>query len=327
MAMSNAPPEDCLRIAVLSGGTSQEREVSLASGQAVQRALQSRGHRVETLDPAVAGPEQVDWTRFDACFLCLHGGEGEDGRIQRRLARLGVAYTGSGPAASRRAMSKTMSKRRFLAAGVPTPAFVALHRREPLADRIARAARLGFPLVVKPDGQGSSLGVGRADGTRMLAECLLAAEQYGPRTVAEPYVCGVETTISVLGRRSLPPVVVMHNGPIFDYGAKYHAPGTEYFTGEDFPGLLPPAILRATRKAAVAACAALGTRGLARVDVMVDAAGRPWVLEVNTIPGMTERSLAPRAAALAGLALPQLCERLVHSALRVHRRRMLRRAC
>jgi D-alanine-D-alanine ligase len=281
------------RVAVLAGGESAEREVSLASGARVTAALRAAGHRPETIDPARTAPADVDWSRFDGCFLALHGGAGEDGRIQRWLARRGIPFTGSGSAASRAAMSKSTAKERF--------------RR----DVVRRVARLGFPVVIKPDAEGSSLGVGIARCEAELAERVAESGRFGRLVIVERKISGREFTVSLLGRKALPPLEIIAHEEIFDYDSKYVGTLTEYH----FNTARSPIKAQELQRIAAAAAAALGTSGLARVDMMVDGNDRPWILEVNTAPGMTDHSLAPKAAAQAGLDITALCDWMLREGL------------
>jgi D-alanine-D-alanine ligase len=306
-AMDGNKSSSSRRIVVLAGGDSAERAVSLASGERVAIALSLAGYQPQPVDPASADIGSIDWRGIDACFIALHGGAGEDGRIQQRLEEIGVAYTGSGPGASRLAMSKSAAKRRFAAGGVPTLPFVEL---DAASDR-GHLAELQFPLVVKPDGQGSSLGVSIARGPDQLAACVQAAAQYDAKIVAEPYVCGREFTVSLLGRRPLPMIEVIARQPIFTYDAKYENSGAEYRFDSGLPAQVDAVIYRV----AVAAADALGTVGLVRVDVIVDERYQPWVLEVNTIPGMTDHSLAPKAALASGITMPMLVDWMARDAI------------
>ena len=300
-----------LRVAVLSGGESPEREISLASGICVAAALETIGHAVRAIDPAQIELVDVDWRQFDVCFLALHGGAGEDGRVQQLLDSLHVPYTGSGPTASQLAMSKSAAKTRFAQQNIPTPDYVLIHRAESIPTAIARATALGFPLVVKPDAQGSSFGVGLARDADEL-QCRIAESQfYDPFLLAEQYIAGRELTVTVLDREPLPVLEVFTGEALFSFDAKYRDPLTEY----EFDIDLSPAKLHEIQQLALAACESLDTVGLVRVDLRLDVQDRPWVLEVNTSPGLTERSLAPRAAARLGLEMPELCDHLVRSCL------------
>ncbi len=300
-----------LRVAVLAGGNSSERQISILSGWQVASALETAGHQTTWFDPAEVQLAAIPWDEFDACFIALHGGAGEDGRIQQQLERLGVPYTGSGPAASWLAMSKSAGKERFLQAGVPTPDYFLVRSADAPRDIARRARRLGFPLVVKPDSQGSSLGVGIAPDARGLRACLEKAFALDPFAIVERRIEGREFTVAVLDRRPLPLLEIVAAELIFSFDAKYSSPETDY----RFESGLPTDIEAELTEVAVGAAEALGTRGLVRVDLMRDRAGRSWVLEVNTVPGLTARSLAPQAAARAGISMPQLCTWMVHDCL------------
>ncbi len=292
---------------MLAGGESAEREVSLRSGAAVAAGLVSAGHRVRRIDPADCRLEHIDWSGVDVCFIALHGGAGEDGRVQQQLESLGVPYTGSGPQACRLAMSKSAAKRRFVECGVPTPAFVLLDVETPAERLDGRVAPLGYPLVVKPESQGSSIGVSLVKGEGELGPALTEIAPLDRCALAEALVRGREFTLAVLDEEPLPLLEIVAAEPIFSYEAKYASSLTEYRL--DFE-LDAPARAEITR-VGLAAAHALGTAGLARVDVMLDQRGAAWVLEVNTVPGMTERSLAPQAARRAGLEFPALVDHLV----------------
>jgi len=305
--------KESLRVAVLMGGRSAEREISLASGICVAAALEEAGHGARAIDPAEIELAYVDWRRFDACFIALHGGEGEDGRVQRLLDSLGVPYTGSGPAASQLAMSKQAAKEQFLDRDVPTPEFVALHSSESIRDMQRRSTSLGLPLVIKPDAQGSSLGVSLVSGSDDFQRAVAEAQLYDDFMVAERYIAGREFTVALLDREPLPLLEIVSSAPLFTYDGKYHHAGAEL----QFDTGLGAGKVRQLERVAAAAAEAIGTAGLARVDLRMDEAGCPWVLEMNTVPGMTEHSLAPCAAAEAGLDMPALCDRLVRACLRV----------
>lgn len=300
-----------LRVAVLAGGESAEREVSQRSGAGVAAALCECGHQVTLVDPAIQSVGKLNWDDFDVCFIALHGGAGEDGRVQAELARLGVPYTGSGPEACRLAMSKLASKQRFLAEGVPTPRYVLVGADDRLASIARRVSDLGYPLVLKPDDQGSSVGVTIARDSAELPIALAKSRRFGGSVLAETLVIGREFTVAMLDDRPLPLIEIVSPEPVFSYDAKYNSSLTEY----KFDFALDDASRGAIEQAAIGAVRALGATGLTRVDVMLDRQAFPWVLEVNTIPGMTARSLAPLAAARAGLEMPSLCDHLVKRCL------------
>ncbi|HWA98004.1 MAG TPA: D-alanine--D-alanine ligase [Pirellulales bacterium] len=298
-------------VAVLAGGDSHERAVSLSSGREVTLALRSAGHRVEQIDPSHVPLSEVPWSDFDVCLLALHGGSGEDGRVQQQLESLGVRYTGSGPEASRLAMSKSAAKERFFQTRVPTLPYVLFHASEPIDDVTAHIARLGWPVVVKPESQGSSLGVGFAARPSELADRVAEGCEFDHFLLAEPWVDGREFTVAVLGREPLPLLEIATPRGLFDYESKYgHAEAECRFD----TGLSREQVVR-LQSIAVAAAESLGTTGLVRVDLMLDRNERPWVLEVNTLPGMTPTSLAPQAAQRAGLDLVALCEWMLRDAL------------
>jgi len=310
-------PTEALRVAVLAGGDSAEREVSLASGARVAEGLRAAGHRVRSIDPAQTDLAGVDWGLFDACFLALHGGAGEDGRVQEQLERRHVPYTGSGPAASRAAMSKSAAKAIFRQRGVPTPESVLLEQEDGPEQVLGKVAGLGFPLVIKPDAQGSSLGVAIVRDAGQLPGRVAESRRYDPRLIAERFIAGREFTVAVLGREPMPLLEIAGFSGIFDYRSKYTSTSIEYH----FQTGLPPIKVEELQQTAVRAAAALGTAGLVRVDLMLDEHLRPWVLEVNTLPGMTGHSLAPLAAARAGMDLPALCDRLLRESLHPAERR------
>jgi D-alanine-D-alanine ligase len=302
-----------LRIAVLAGGDSAECDVSLASGACVAAALETAGHAAEVIDPARVDLAEVSWRHTDACFIALHGGAGEDGRIQRRLDLLKAPYTGSGPSACRLAMSKSASKERFLQAGVPTKPYVLFHSSDDAADVQGKLAHLGYPLVIKPDSQGSSLGVSCVRGAAELPAALAQCRRYDRYALAEPLIRGREFTVALVGRCALPVLEIVGPHGLFDYHAKYASKSTRH----RFDCGLNDSVMQSIRLSAIAAAESLGTAGLVRVDLMLDAARRPWVLELNAVPGMTDHSLVPMAARRAGLDMPALCEWLVQQCLNV----------
>jgi D-alanine-D-alanine ligase len=277
----------------------------------VIRALRAAGHRVRPVDNASVALAEIPWSRYDACFLALHGGAGEDGRVQAELDRLGVAYTGSDPAACRLAMSKSASKERFRQSGVPTPEYVLAHASDPVEQLAHKVAPLGYPLVIKPDGQGSSLGVSIARNPAELVSATFLSQRYEPYIVAERFVAGREFTVGIIDHEPLPAIEIMHDHEFFDYDAKYESLSTRYRVATQLPQNLADRITAA----AIAASEALGTRGACRVDLRLDEQLQPWVLEVNTTPGLTEHSLLPMAAQAAGMSLSELCERMVQAAL------------
>ncbi len=293
-----------LNITVMLGGPSAEREVSLRTGGAVAKALRSRGHIVEELDPLPGR-----WTlpvATEVVFLALHGTYGEDGTVQEELDARGVPYTGCGAEASRVAFDKALTKQRCVAAGVPTPrSFVVDSADAPLP------SSWQMPLVIKPVRQGSSVGLQfcnrREDWSQALAEAL----RFDSEVLVEEKIVGRETTVGILDGRALPVVEVRPKQGTYDYHSKYTPGETDYFC----PAPFDEAATRRIQEAGLGAFRAVGGRDYARVDVMVRA-GLPFVLEVNTLPGMTETSLLPKAAGAAGMDYATLCERMVELALR-----------
>jgi len=297
---------------VLLGGDSNERDVSLKSGANVAKALQLAGHEVEMLDPSEQDLAKAQWQRFDVCFIAMHGGAGEDGRIQRFLKDRNVAFTCSGQVASQLAMSKSATKMVLRDAGINSPDYVLLSPHWTQSQYEARTARLGFPVVVKPDSEGSSLGIRTASSIEELIECAAESRRFGSVVIAEKYVSGREFTIAVFGREPLPLLEIDSGKGIFDYQSKYSGKKLEH----NFETGLSPITVNRLQETALAATVALDTTGLCRVDLMLDNNGQVWVLEVNTVPGLTEMSLATKASERVGITLSELCDWMVRDALR-----------
>jgi D-alanine-D-alanine ligase len=294
-----------LHITVMLGGPSAEREVSLRSGAAVAAALGSLGHQVSELDPRTPDWQLADGT--DVVFLALHGTYGEDGTVQTRLDALGVPYTGCDAESSQIAFDKVLTKKKLVAAGVPTPRFV-------VVDSPAARWPRGWnpPVVLKPSRQGSSVGLQFVERVADWSQSLAEAFRHDTTVLVEERVAGRETTVGILGGQVLPVVEVRPRTGVYDYHNKYTAGATEYLCPAPFDAELTAKIQAVGRDA----FAAVGARDYARVDVMVSAAGEPFVLEINTLPGMTETSLLPKAAAAAGIGYPQLCQQMVDLALK-----------
>ena len=303
---------DPLDVAVLTGGKSTERTISLQSGAAVATALRSRGHRVVCIDPADTNLSEYAWDGIDVVFIALHGTFGEDGRVQQVLEQAGVPFTGSNSTASRLAFSKSASKERFLQHGVPTPPYVLIHETDS-PDRIHRHAQeLGYPLVIKPDCQGSSFGVSCVLGPNDLADALARCFHFDAFGVMESAVDGTEWTVGILDEMILPPIQIVTNRSFFDYRAKYKDESTQYLFEFDVEDRTVEEIIDVASRA----CCSLQVQGLARVDLRLDKQMSPWVLEVNTIPGLTDHSLVPKAALRLGIDFGELCERTLTSCLR-----------
>jgi D-alanine-D-alanine ligase len=295
---------DKLNIAVMLGGASAEREVSLRSGAAVAKALRSLGHTVSELDPRTPG-----WTLppgTDVVFLALHGTYGEDGTVQKQLDALGVPYTGCGAAASRIAFDKVLTKQSCIEKFVPTAKFVTVNSAaSPFPENFQ------LPLVVKPARQGSSVGLQFVERMEDWPGALAESLKFDSEVLVEEKIIGREATVGILDGQPLPVVEVRPKQGSYDYHNKYTPGSTEYFCPADFNA----ATTQRIQAAALGAFRAVGGRDYARVDVMVRADGSPVVLEINTLPGMTETSLLPKAAAAAGIDFAALCQRILALAL------------
>lgn len=298
------------RVAVVMGGSSAEREVSLDSGRNVLAALKARGVDAHAIDGIPALLDALRAGHFARVFNILHGqhGGGEDGVLQGALESLNVPYTGSGVLGSALSMDKTRSKRVWQSLGLPTPKFVPLPRG---ADVHAAAKEIGFPLIVKPASEGSSVGVTRVFEEKDLDAAVALAEKYPGDLLMETLIEGDELTVGILGRQVLPSIHIVPKGAFYDYNAKYVAEDTQYIC----PGLQGDAE-PSLRALSLEAFDALGCYGWGRVNVMRDRQGRNWLLEVNTAPGMTSHSLVPKAAAVAGIDYQQLCWRVLETSFR-----------
>ncbi|HEX8905106.1 MAG TPA: D-alanine--D-alanine ligase [Longimicrobiaceae bacterium] len=329
-----------MKIAVLMGGTSAEREVSLASGQGIVKALRERGHEVWTVDTArgfvpperegdllpegvhAAPPDEVEGALdpiqlaeieqirgADVAFLALHGGAGEDGTIQALLDLMGVRYTGSGPLGSAIAMDKDVSKRLFRDAQVPTLPWRVARAPEFRYDPDTIEDLIGFPCIVKPSKQGSSVGISVVSESEQLAPAVDEAKKYDTEVMIERYAKGRELTVGILGDQALPPVEIRPKKGIYDYHSKYTPGMTEYFC----PAPLEEEVVALMQAYALRAFRVLKLRGYARIDFIL-AREQLYCLEANTLPGMTATSLLPKAAAAMGIDYPELCERIVRLA-------------
>lgn len=296
---STLDPKAFGRVAVLFGGKSAEREVSLKSGNAVLGALQAAGVDAFGIDVGDDLLQRLGREKIDRAFIVLHGRGGEDGSMQGLLECAGIPYTGSGILASALAMDKLRTKQVWHSLGLPTPRHAVLTSP---ADCEAAAAELGFPLIVKPAHEGSSIGMAKVDSAQALLAAWQDAARYDSQVLVEQWIAGPEYTIAVLRGEVLPPIGLGTPHSFYDYDAKYLADDTQYRI---------PCGLSAEKEAELKdltarACEAVGTQGWARADVMQDASGQFWLLEVNTVPGMTDHSLVPMAARAAGLDFQQL---------------------
>jgi D-alanine-D-alanine ligase len=294
-------------IAVLMGGLSAERDVSLRTGKAVLTALTQAGYLTVGIDAGRDLAEQLKASGAEVAFIALHGRFGEDGTVQGLLELLGIPYTGSGVLASSLAIDKVATKQMLLYHELPTPQFSVYRRGEERAPLLARCK--DFPLVVKPAREGSTIGVSIVKDAAAFEAGLEEALRHDSLILIEEFIAGAEVTVGVLDGMALPVIQVVPKEGFYDYTNKYTAGRTEYL----LPAPLPAAVTEKLQVAAVAACQALGCSGAARVDFMVRGE-EIFCLEVNTIPGMTETSLLPKAAGHAGISFAELCERILASA-------------
>ena len=336
-----------MKVAVLFGGTSDERDVSIASGSQVVQALRRGGHEVVAVDTArgVLGPEEErkllesgvsrlppererlsmlstgdptaltkapELKGVEVLFLALHGGEGEGGTLQALLDLVGIPYTGSGHLASAMAMDKDVTKRLLRDAGIPTADWIMAPTDAAEVER-----RLGWPVVVKPSKQGSTLGLSIVKRPEDLEAALELAYEYDDEVMIEVFVPGRELTVPILGDEALPVGEIISRNEIFDYEAKYQ-PG---MAEEIFPADLSAEQTREAQQLALATHRTLKLRGFSRIDFRMDEDGVMWCLEANTLPGMTSASLVPKSARAAGIEFPDLCERICRIAMEEHRRR------
>ena len=295
------------KVAVLLGGPSAEREISLRSGNMVLAALKRRGVDVHPFDPKDERLEALIAQRFDRVFIALHGRFGEDGTVQGALEYLGLPYTGSGVGASAIAMDKWRTKLLWQGAGVPTPPYELLTAA---SDFTAVGERLGLPLMVKPAREGSSIGMTKVMTIEKIGAAFEKAVEYDEVVIAERFIDGVEVTAAILNDEALPLIRLETPRVFYDYEAKYFADDTRYIC----PSGLPDDEERAIQAQVVRAFKLIGCSGWGRVDVMLDNAGRPHLLEVNTIPGMTDHSLVPMAARARGIDFDELCVRILETA-------------
>lgn len=304
------------KVAVLMGGRSAEREVSLMSGSGVLKALQSRGVDAHAFDPAERDLSELKKKGFQRCFIALHGRFGEDGTVQGALELLGIPYTGSGVMASSISIDKVMTKRVWLAEGLPTPRYQLLQRGSYSREQVIQVPdELGLPVIVKPAREGSSIGVTKVEGYSQMQQAVDAAAALDTDVLCEQFIRGDEVTCPVLGTgeqaRALPVIRIVAPEGNYDYQNKYFTDDTKYLV----PCGLPAGEEEAIQAIVLKAYRVLGCRGWGRVDVMIDATTRqPSLLEINTSPGMTGHSLVPMSARAAGISYEELCVQLLDSA-------------
>lgn len=309
LALNNT--RETFDITVLMGGPSSERDVSLMSGEAVATALESLGHHVTRADITPTNPSCLDQPGIDVVFIALHGDFGESGQVQELCEQRGLAYTGSGPRASRLGMDKAASKQIFKRAGLQTPDWVLVERYHQPADVARWLEEFPPPVVVKPVDGGSSVHVTICRDIPSRETAMDELLDFYGRVMVEKFVAGRELTVGILGTRALPVMEIVPDGEFYDYRAKYSdEAGTQYL----FDHGLGEATCEALQADALKAHNALGCRDLSRVDIVLDAEGGRQVLEINTIPGFTSHSLVPKAAAQVGISFPALCDQLVRQA-------------
>jgi len=296
------------RIGVLAGGPSSEREISLKSGKAVLNALLQEGLDVIFLDVYNDICDIIKNNKIGIAFIALHGRFGEDGTVQKMLEDLGIPYTGSGVEASYLALDKIAAKEKFIEHRLPVPRYVVLDKGSAPPENFNS---LGWPIVIKPQFEGSSIGLSITKDDRLFEGALAKAFAYGPKVLIEEYIEGRELTVGILGDMPLPVIEIVTKNKVYDYEAKYRDAETKYLV----PAPVEENIYRKAQALAVKAHKALGCRSFSRVDMIAGRNGDISVLEVNTIPGMTERSLLPKAAAAQGVSFNQLCVRLIEDAL------------
>lgn len=292
------------KVAVLMGGHSSEREISLLSGNAVLAALRRRGIDAHAFDPAERPLEDLKREGYGRAFIALHGRYGEDGIVQGALELLGIPYTGSGVMASALAMDKWRTKLIWQALGIPTPRYELLTEDR---DADAVVKHLGLPLIVKPVCEGSTIGLTKITAARQLTDAYRIAAKYDRMVLVEEFIAGQELTVSILGEQALPIVRIEPAVELYDYQAKYFSDDTKYFC----PSGLSEGVEHALQTQALEAYRVVGCEGWGRVDLMLDANGQPYFLEVNTSPGMTSHSLVPMAAKQAGIDFDELVVRIL----------------
>ncbi|MDX1749662.1 MAG: D-alanine--D-alanine ligase [Methylophaga sp.] len=308
MSEINITPQSFGRVAVLMGGRSAEREISLKSGRAVLAALQSLGVDAVELDVDKTVSERLRQDKFDRAFIILHGRGGEDGEIQGVLQSLQIPYTGSGITGAVLSMNKRLSKQVWQSQGLPTPKYVRLNRQSNPQQIVEE---LGLPIVIKPVNEGSSIGMSKVTSTEALQQAISLAFDYDDEVIAEQWVHGAEYTVSILNGEALPVIRLTTPREFYDFEAKYLADSTEYLC----PCGLSDADEKRCQQMAINAFNALNMSGWGRIDVMEDQQGDFYLLEANSVPGMTDHSLVPMSARQAGISFENLVVQILKSSL------------
>ncbi|MEO2016094.1 MAG: D-alanine--D-alanine ligase [Fuerstiella sp.] len=299
-------------ILVLAGGTSAERDVSLESGRWVADALREAEHHVDVVDPRDTVVESLPQGRWDIAVPMVHGTGGEDGVLQRQLLNAGIPYVGSSPEASELTFDKIRTNRLLRKSDVVVPAGIIVDSRHPLRENCEAVAAFGGQVVTKPPRQGSSIGISIVQQAEQVEAALMLAFQFDAECLVERFIPGREVTVPVVDGTALPSIEICPAVLWYDYQSKYADERTEYrISPEDLPKTLS--------QIAVTACNICGVTGIARVDFRVDEQGQPWLLEVNTVPGMTSHSLVPKAAAAVGMSMGELCQRVIATRLATSR--------
>ncbi len=312
-------------VVVLMGGVSPEREISIRSGNAVAKALGDAGLTVSCIDVKDEKIDELDQREIDVAFIALHGYFGEDGGVQQLLESKGIPYTGSSVSASKLAMDKVATKKRFIEAGLQVPDYIAVTEFQELSEIQHDVMRLGLPVVLKPTRNGSSIGISIVKDITHLQMALKKAFEFGYEVLIEKYIKGRELTVGILDDKALPIIEIKPAMEFFSYDAKYTDNRTEYLIVEKTAGangkissnslcefgLLTSSLYDEAQEVALHAHRVLGCKGFSRVDMLLDGKNKLYLLEVNTIPGFTEKSLLPKAAKAAGISFSSLCEKIV----------------
>jgi D-alanine-D-alanine ligase len=301
-------------ILVVMGGPSEEREISLKSGRAVLSSLKSMGLNATGLEliseePSAYFKKKLEEIIPDVCFLAIHGRFGEDGKAQELLASMGIPYTGSGPEASLMAFNKLASKEIFLKNNIPTPPYLSLKRGEAF-ENIGNY--ISYPFVIKPACQGSTIGVSIVKTKDELPDAIDIAFRYGDWILVEKFIKGRELTVGILNKIALPVIEIRPRQAIFDYNSKYHSPDTEYIVPAD----ISPEVENEVKRLGMLSHTSLGLKDLSRIDLILGEDGIPYILEANTIPGLSERSLFPKACKAYGISFEEMCVMLVELCLK-----------